>query len=75
MSIERGADRQIPLASPFGRQVRERGTLRGLGLSAVVHLGLLALVLWGQHRAFAYARAAGEGPDASGGGGGGGSVY
>jgi hypothetical protein len=66
MSIERGAGRQIPLASPFGRQVRERGTLRGLGPSAAVHLGLLALVLWGQHRMFEYARAAGEGPGASG---------
>ncbi len=75
MFIERGAGRQIPLASPFGRQVRERGTLRGLGLSAAVHLGLLVLVLWGQHRMFEAARAAGEGPDASGGGGGGGRVF
>ena len=72
MSIERSAGRQVPLASPFGRQVRERGTLRGLGLSAAVHLGVLALVLWGQHRMFAEGRAPGNGPGAGGGGGGGG---
>ncbi len=75
MSIERSAGRQVPLASPFGRQVRDRGTLRGLGLSAVVHLGLLALVLWGQHRMFEAARALGDGPGDSGGGGGGGRVF
>jgi hypothetical protein len=75
MSIERSADRRVPLASPFGRQVRERGTLRGLGPSAVVHLGLLALVLWGQHRMMEAGRLPGAGPGASGGGGGGGRVF
>jgi hypothetical protein len=69
MSTERG--RHIPLASPFGRQVRERGTLRGLGLSAVVHLAILALVLWGQHRMMEAGMLAGAGPGQGGGGGGG----
>jgi hypothetical protein len=75
MSIERSADRQVPLASPFGRQVRDRGTLRGLGLSAAVHLGLLALVLWGQHRMMEAGLMPGLGPGKAGGGGGGSRVF
>lgn len=75
MSIERSAVRQVPLATDFGRQVRSRGNLRGLGLSAVVHLGILALVLWGQHRLFAAGRMPGAGDGKSGGGGGGGRVF
>ena len=75
MSIERSAVRQVPLASPFGRQARERGTLRGLGLSAVLHLGLLALVLWGQHRMMEAGLMPGAGPGRGGGGGGGGRVF
>jgi len=75
MSIEQKADRQIPLAVPFGRQVRERGNVRGLGLSALFHLGLLGLAVWGGRR-FTEARdLAGEGPGARGGGGGGGRVF
>lgn len=72
MSIERRAVRQVPLADPFGRQTLERGKLRGLGLSAVVHLVLLALVLWGQHRMIEAGMMPGLGPNKAGGGGGGG---
>lgn len=72
MSIERRAVRQVPLATSFGRQTLERGRLRGLGLSAVVHLGLLALVLWGQHRMIEAGMMPGLGPNRAGGGGGGG---
>jgi hypothetical protein len=75
MSIERRAVRQIPLASPFGRQVRERGSLRGLGLSAAAHLALLALVLWGQHRMMEAGLMPGLRPGMAGGGGGGGRVF
>jgi hypothetical protein len=74
MSIERDTVRRVPLATPFGRQVRERGLLRGLGLSAVVHLALLALVLWGQHRMMEAGLMPGAGPG-KGGGGGGGRVF
>jgi len=72
MSIERRAVRQVPLANPFGRQTLERGKLRGLGLSAVVHLGLLVLILWGQHRMIEAGLMPGLGPNKAGGGGGGG---
>lgn len=74
MSIERRAGRQVPLATPFGRQTRERGKLRGLGLSAVVHLGLLLLVLWGQQRMIEAGLMPGLGPNKGGGGGGGARV-
>ena len=74
MSIERRAVRQVPLATPFGRQTRERGKLRGLGLSAVAHVALLALVLWGQHRMIEAGLMPGLGPNKPGGGGGGGAV-
>jgi hypothetical protein len=74
MSIERRAVRQVPLAIPFGRQTLERGKLRGLGLSAVVHVGLLVLVLWGQHRMIEAGLMPGLGPNKPGGGGGDGRV-
>ena len=74
MSTERRAVRQVPLANPFGRQTLERGKLRGLGLSAVAHLGLLALVLWGQHRMIEAGLMPGLGPNRPGGGGGGARV-
>ena len=74
MSIERRAVRQVPLANSFGRQTLERGKLRRLGLSAVVHLGLLALVLWGQHRMIEAGLMPGLGPNRDPGGGGGGGV-
>ena len=73
MSIEHRAVRQVPLATPFGRQVRERGILRGLGLSAAVHLGLIALAIWGGRRLGEAGLAPGEGGGRSGGGGGGGN--
>jgi protein TonB len=74
MSIERRAVRQVPLATPFGRQTRERGKLRGLGLSAVAHLVLLALVLYAQHKAIEAGLMPGLGPNRPGGGGGGGAA-
>ena len=75
MSIEQQADRQVPLATPFGRQVQGRGNIRGLGLSVAVHLGLLGLAAWGGHR-FTEARdRPGLGPGDAGGGGGGGRVF
>jgi hypothetical protein len=74
MPIERTVHRQVPLATPFGRQTRERGKLRGLGLSAVAHVALLALVLWGQHRMIEAGLMPGLGPNKPGGGGGGGAV-
>ncbi|MEK7667165.1 MAG: hypothetical protein AAB409_00765 [Gemmatimonadota bacterium] len=73
MSIEHQAVRQVPLATPFGRQVRERGILRGVGLSAAVHVGLIALVIWGGRRLAEAGLAPGEGGGRSGGGGGGGN--
>lgn len=73
MSIEHQAVRQVPLATPFGRQVRERGILRGVGLSAVVHVALIALVIWGGRRLAEADLAPGDGGGRSGGGGGGGN--
>jgi protein TonB len=75
MSIEHQAVRQVPLATPFGRQVRERGILRGVGLSAAVHVGLIALAIWGGRRLAEAGLAPGEGGGRSGGGGGGNRVF
>jgi len=74
MSIERSAVRQVPLAHTFGRQVRQRGRLRELGLSAVVHLAILSLALYGQHRMIEAGLMPGLGPNKAGGGGGGRAV-
>jgi protein TonB len=73
MSIEHQAVRQVPLATPFGRQARERGILRGVGLSAAVHVGVIALAVWGGRRLAEAGLAPGEGGGRSGGGGGGGN--
>ncbi len=64
--------RRVPLATPFGRLVRDRGSARGVILSAVVHLGLAALVLWSGSRLLVADRMPGEGSGRGGGGGGGG---
>lgn len=74
MSIERRAPRQIPLAVSLGRQTRQRGVMRGLGVSAVVHLALIGFAVWGTHRIAESDGDPGDGSDRSSGGGGGGVV-
>ena len=74
MSNEQQAVRSIPLAVPFGRQVRERGVLRGVGLSAVAHVALIWFLIWVGQRIAEADRAPGEG-DGPGGGGGGARVF
>lgn len=61
----------VPLATPFGRQVRTQRFALETVLSAVVHLVALSIIIWLGHRAIVAERAAGEGPGAGGGGGGG----
>lgn len=73
MSTESQADRHIPLATPFGRQVRERGVSPGVGLSAAVHVGIIALLVWGGRRMAEADFGPGSGQGRSGGGGGGGN--
>ncbi len=73
MPSEREAQRRVPLATPFGRLARDRGSARGVILSAVVHLALAALVVWSGTRLMVADRMPGEGSGRGGGGGGGGS--
>ena len=72
MSDEQKAVRPVPLAVPFGRQVREPGVIRGVGLSAVVHAALIWAVIWGGRRLADATRSPGPGDGPGGGGGGGG---
>jgi len=72
MSDEHKAVRPVPLAVPFGRQVRERGFVRGVGLSAAFHAALIWAVVWGGQRLADATRAPGPGDGRGGGGGGGG---
>jgi len=65
--------RQVPLATPFGRLAHERGGIRGVLLSAAVHVGVVALLLWGGSRFVLADRAPGPGHGRGGGGGGGGN--
>ena len=74
MSIERRALRHVPLAVSLGRQTRQRGVFRGLGLSAVVHLLLIGLAAWGTHRIAESDGDPGDGSARSPGGGGGGVI-
>jgi len=74
MSIERRALRHIPLAVSLGRQTRQRGVLRGLGLSAAVHLLLIGLAVWGTHRIAESDGDPGDGSGRNPGGGGGGVI-
>jgi hypothetical protein len=71
MSIERRSLRHVPLAVSLGRQTRQRGVFRGLGLSAVVHLLLIGLALWGTHHIASSDGDPGDGSDRRAGGGGG----
>ena len=63
--------RRVPLATPFGRQVRSGGSSRGTLLSAALHAGVIALLLWKTGQQFVDANR-GLGPDLGRGGGGGG---
>src|SRR5438105_3547287 len=65
------ADRRVPLAHPFGRQVRGGGRLRDTVLSAVVHVLVIGILVWGGRKAYIDATR-GPGPDLGRGGGGGG---
>jgi len=69
-----GAVRQVPLATPFGRLVQGRGDTRAVILSAAVHLGVVAALLWGGTRFIEDTRAPGPGHGRGGGGGGGGGL-
>ena len=64
--------RRVPLANPLSRQIGPRFSARGPIVSAVVHLLVIAVLLWGAQKG-ADALAAGVGPGAGGGGGGGGN--
>ncbi len=64
--------RRIPLSQPFGRQVGSRFSFRGPFLSAVAHVAIVVLLLYGAQRG-SEALAAGQGPGRGGGGGGGGN--
>jgi len=66
-----GMEMSTPLATPFGRQVRGGGSVRDTILSAVVHLGVIALLAWGGKKTFIDANR-GPGFDLGRGGGGGG---
>ena len=75
MSIERRAPRHVPLAVSLGRQTQQRGVLRGLGLSAAVHLLLIGLAAWGTYHRLAESEGdPGDGSGRNPGGGGGGVV-
>ena len=75
MSIERRAPRHVPLAVSLGRQTQQRGVLRGLGLSAAVHLLLIGLAAWGTYHRLAESDGdPGDGSGRNPGGGGGGVV-
>ncbi len=73
MSSAREATRQVPLATPFGRLAHERGNVRGVLLSAAVHLSLVLAVVWGGRQLMVADRMPGPGHGRGGGGGGGGN--
>ena len=68
--------RRVPFAAPLGRQIRPLGSARGTVLSALLHVGVIALLVWlGARRTFVDANR-GLGDDSRrGGGGGGGGVH
>ena len=83
-----GAMRQVPLATPFGRLAHERGGVRGVILSAVVHAALVLAVVYSGSRLMVADRMPGAGRGRGGGtgsgrgpgmgpdsGGAGGSLY
>lgn len=72
MPHEQQAVRKIPLAEPV---LRQRVTLGGHALSAVLHVGVVAALVWGAQVSSEMLRAPGEGPGRGGGGGGGSRVF
>jgi len=75
MTDERAhSQRRIPLEQRFGRQLQKDGSIRSTVLSAAVHAGLVALLVWQTARQVRYYYDASEapGPGGRGGGGGGG---
>jgi len=74
MPDAREAMRQVPLATPFGRLAHERGGVRGVILSAVVHAALALLVVYSGTRLMVADRMPGAGRGREGGGGGGGGA-
>ena len=75
MNDERAhSQRRIPLAERFGRQLQKDGSIRSTALSAAVHTGLVALLVWQTARQVRYYDASeAPGPGGRGGGGGGGN--
>ena len=73
MTGTREAERNVPLATPFGRLAHERGGIRGVILSAAVHAALIFLGVYGGTRLMVADRMPGAGPGKGGGGGGGGA--
>jgi protein TonB len=65
--------RQVPLATPFGRLAHERGGVRGVILSAVVHAALILFGVYSGSRLMVADRMPGAGRGRGGGGGGGGA--
>ncbi|OGU00432.1 MAG: hypothetical protein A2085_11310 [Gemmatimonadetes bacterium GWC2_71_10] len=67
MSHEQHAVRRIPLAAPI---LRQRVTVRGHALSALLHGLVVAVLVWGAQRGHEAMLGPGEGPGRGGGGGG-----
>jgi hypothetical protein len=63
---------RVPLGRPFGRQIQSQGPIRGTVLSAVLHLAVIALLVWMGRRHFFDSPTPGE--EGRGGGGGGGGI-
>jgi hypothetical protein len=63
---------RIPLERPFGRQVQSQDPFRGTVLSAVLHVAVIALLLWAGRRHFLDSPTPGD--EGRGGGGGGGGI-
>jgi len=65
--------RPAPFATTFDRQLRPGGTFRETALSVVLHVGIIALLVWKGSQTFVDAnQGLGEGRGRGGGGGGGG---
>ncbi len=70
MPHEQHAVRRIPLATPI---LRQRVTVRGHALSALLHGLVVTVLVWGAQKGHEAMMGPGEGPGPGGGGGGGGS--
>ena len=70
MTDERAhSQRRIPLAERFGRQLHKDGSIRSTVLSAAVHAGLVALLVWqAAHQVRYYDASEAPGPGGRGGG-------